>query len=186
MKKLITTLVACWLGIVCLFGAGCYVQQVQPMKNVKGTYKLTTYTKTEKNKNESGTVVETKTDLVATDEIAAYLVVTGEETGYYAYQSNTVSAHLVEIAFSYEADEEETDKYGFVSYQALLPMEIEFTRLSITKNGLNFSRPVMYTTIKDTVLKQAGYSVKWTKENDATDLSYVFEQLGELPLPSAA
>ena len=85
MTKTIKKLLALALIFSFLLAAtGCYVVQSQKMRDLKGTYKLTTYTYTPKYERKEGYTPKSK-DYINGEEYMYedYLVITGEGKGYY-------------------------------------------------------------------------------------------------------
>ena len=176
MKKIRAIFVACLLFFSVLFATGCYITQAQPMKNVKGTYQLTSYTITEKKKHSDGVVRETTTDMIEKYGMETYLVITGTGVGYYVYKTNEIAAYAKEVNLSYEASSDDSSKYTRVGHKDYTSSE--YTMFGITKDALNFSRPPFYIS---NAVRTNGESKSWKKVSKATDLSYVKEQLGEIP-----
>ena len=168
MKKLRYIILSSALLLITVFTAGCYVVQAQPMKNVKGTYKLTHYSATYKAKNSSGVVTTTTTDRLAENEMEVYLVVTGSSTGY-CYYKNKDGAYAYEVRLGYLANEEDSSKFDYVL--------LNDTKLAITQNGLNFSRIPTYIEIFGVPSSTYGYDVNLQKVDNATNLSYVTEKV---------
>ncbi len=179
MKKLRRILLAVLLCVCSIFASGCYLTQAQTMKNVKGTYQLARYDRTDEGVDEEGKKFSTVTDEIEEKGLEVYLVVTGAQTGYYAYKSATEGAYIKEVAFTYETSTDDANKYTFVCFKDAL--EKEFKKLGVTKNSLNFSRPSIYTTIGKAELKQAGYNERWDKVDKATDISFIAKKWGEVP-----
>ncbi len=179
MKKIRRILLICLLCVCSVFASACYVTQAQTMKNIKGTYKLVQNQRTDEKFDGEGKKVSTVTDLIETQGLEVYLVVTGEQTGYYAYKATGEETYVKEVALTYETDEEKTDKYTFVRYKDAV--ESDFNSLGVTKNSLNFYRPSICAMLGKLELNQAGYNVRWEKVDKATDLSYVKKQWGEVP-----
>ncbi len=179
MKKLRSIIVACLLCICSIFASGCYVTQAQTMKNVKGTYQLVRSDKTEQYHDASGKIVTEFTDEIESKGLEIYLVVTGTQTGYYAYKSATESGYIKEVAITYDVDKEDSNKYTYVRFKDAL--QSDFESFGITKDSLNFYRPSICTMVGKLELKQTGYDKRWDKVDKATDLSYITEKWGEVP-----
>ncbi len=178
MKKFRSIVVAVCLFLCVTFGAGCYVTNAQPMKKIKGTYKLTQYKTTDKRYDENDSVVTTVVDKIVEEGMEVYLVVTGESTGYYAYKDKETEAYAQEVELYYEASPEDTSEYTFVGYR--VNTYSDFDKFGVTKNRLNKSVPSICMKIKDRPMYQQGYDKDWEKVSDAIDLSYVSAQLGGL------
>ena len=172
MKKLRYLIVSLALIIFVSFTAGCYAVNAQPMKNIKGTYKLTHYTSTRKAKNSENVLTTTTTDSLTTNEMEVYLVLTGSSISY-CYYKTADGAYAYELSTTYEANEEDSSKYDFVSFGTYPFLNSDISRLGITKSGLNFSRPPMYWEPFGQPQSTLGYDVNLQKVDKATDLSYV-------------
>ncbi len=182
MKKLRSILLACLLGVCSIFASACYITQSQTMKNIQGTYKLTNYKRTDETYDKDDKKVTTVTDLIETKGLEVYLVVTGNSTGYYAYKANDTQAYVKEVALTYQADSEDGSKYSYVGYKDASAKDYE--NRGVTKNSLNFYRPAICGKLFNQPVYQAGYDEHWNKVDKATDLSYVKEQWGEVPVYS--
>lgn len=177
MKKLHCIFIACCLFFCSFFTAGCYITQAQTMKNIKGTYQLVKYEMTRERYNKEDKIVTTVTDYIERDGLELYLVVTGTNSGYYVYKSNDTPAFAREVALSYQADTEETNKYAKVGYKDM--EDSEYSDFGVTKNALNYYRPAICDKLFGLEVNQDGYDMDWKKVDKATDLSYVKKQLGE-------
>lgn len=166
MKKLSTIFSALLIAVVLAVSAGCYVIKGQRMKDVKGTYELTRYTRTNGKTNEV-------TDYLTTYDYKVYLVVTGEQQGYCIFSDHDTPAYYYACTLSYVYDEEDTDIIEYVSFTHNGKVQ----KFGVTKNGLNFSRPAIKISDK---MAQDGYDLKWKQVSDDTDLSYVEEIFGSL------
>lgn len=149
------------------FSSGCYMISAQKMWRVKGTYKLTTYTRTHK---ESGTTL----DYLAEKGMEVYLIVgtadSGRRGGYYVYKDNETEAYSKEVDLLFEYSEEDSSKVTRVGYKD--STEKEYTYHGVTRNSLNYSNPGIWQDYE--------YSRRWTKISRDTDLSKVKEELGEI------
>ena len=159
--------------------SGCFMVNSQKMKRVKGTYKLTNYTYTPKYERKEGATPVT-VDYIADRGYEVYLVVTGEDRGYYVHKDNETTAYSKEVSLTYEYDTEETSKIKFVSYQD--STEGKENQFGVTRDALNYSKPAFdYTELfTDKPMRSEDIRKDWKKVDSATDLSYVKEQLGEL------
>ena len=147
---------------------GCYMISGQKMKNVRGTYELTGYSRTNGKTN-------SVTDYIETDGYKAYLVVTGTGTGYYVYTDEDTVANYREVTLSYEYDTEDSSEVEYVIYRFAGADDEQ--RLGVTKGNLNFSRPVVKLSDK---IYSDGINMSWKRVDDAVDLSYAEAQLGTL------
>ena len=161
MKKIrnICVLIATFLmAIVTL--SGCMFIQAQPMRKVKGTYRL-----------KSETITNAKTDAV-TDNVEkygkeVYLIITGGSTGYYVYSDNETEPYKREVFLRYVYNEEDSKKVSEVEYSF---GGSDYERFGVTSGALNYSRPAIYLSDK---VYTNGESKSWEKVDNATDLSYV-------------
>ena len=169
MKKLkILSLALALLTFVATV-TGCTFVQAQKMKNVKGTYLLTTRTNTH-------AVTGAVTDYVNDKGWQVYLVVTGTGTGYYVFKDNqTEQPWYKEVTLSYEYDEDNSSLVRQVHYKFL--NDNNDYHFGVTKDALNYSKPPVKITDK---WHTPGESWTWKKESDAIDLSYAREKLGEI------
>lgn len=144
----------------------------QTMDNIKGTYKLTSYTKTYDTPADGKSV-----DYITDYAMEAYLVVTGESEGWYVVKTNVVSAYAKKVTLSYEYDTQNTSEVCFVFYQD--STESARTRLGVQENTLTHSAPSV--TIGD-LGRPYSISMTFEKADTATDLSYAQAKLGEMPI----
>lgn len=166
MKKLKILLSVLLVSLLMLASTGCYVIQGQRMWRVKGTYELTTYTRTN---GKTGKV----TDYVNTYGYKVYLVVTGSGQGYCVYDDNETEPYYYPCSLSYKYNAENSKLVDYVSY-AYNGKSQDF---GVTKNGLNFSRPSI--KLSENVASD-GLSVSWKRVSRKTDLSYAEDQFGAL------
>ncbi len=186
IRKIIPTL-AIFLGLVFVASlisitfSGCYIIQAQTMDNLKGTYKLTRYTTTDKRyvKNEEGKeVVETKVvDELEEHGYQIYLVVTGDNRGWYAYKTKDTDGYIREVELSYTTNSEDSNKYDYVAYKYF--NETSSESLGISKKALHQARPAILeksSGCSNLVIHQVGYDKDWTRISDDTDLSKVMHE----------
>ena len=161
MKKIrnICVLIATFLmALVTL--SGCMFIQAQPMRKVKGTYELTSYSITN---GKTGAV----TDYLEVNGYQAYLIVTGNSKGYYVYRTNEEGPYKREVFLRYVYDQEQTNKVAQVEYSF---GGSEYEHFGVTSGALNYSTTGIY--VSDNWYTN-GYSKNWEKVDEATDLSYV-------------
>ena len=161
LKRWLTAILLVVTTVV--FSSGCYMISAQRMWRVKGTYKLTTYSRT--HKETGGTY-----DYLTEQGQEVYLVITGEGRGYYVYKDNETQAYSKVVDLRYEYSEEESSKISRVGYKD--STEKEYTYHGVTRNSLNYSNPGIWQDYE--------YSRRWTKVSRKTDLSKVKEELGEI------
>lgn len=186
MMKLIKKLLAVLLLIAVLAtSVGCYMISGQKINDVKGTYKLTHYSRTPEYERREG--YTPKTINYVEDEayqFEDYLIVTGTSTGYYVHKDAKNPAYVKEITLSYLYDEENSSKVEYVIYNDALSVNKDsgINKLGVTKNHLSYSKPAFdYTQLfTGKKMRSEDISVRWEKVDRATDLSYVQKQLGSL------
>ena len=167
MKKLKVLAPILMVVMMLLLSVGCYMVNGQKMKNVKGTYELSYYTRTNGKTN-------AVTEYTETICYKAYLVLTGGSEGYYVYTSNSDAPNYRKITLSYEYDQEDSSKVSYVNYRF---DGGDTQRLGVTKDNLNFSRPAV--KLSETIYSD-GLSMGWKRVDDALDLTYAQAQLGTL------
>ena len=156
-----------------LLSVGCYMVSGQKMRNVQGTYELTSYTRTHGKTN-------AVTDYLTEDGYKAFLVVTGTGEGYYVYTDVDTAPTYRKVSLSYEYSAEDGSKVEYVHYR--FEGDTDAQKLGVTRGNLNFSRPAI--KFSDTVYSD-GLSMSWNKVDSAVDLSYAQAQLGTLTEYSA-
>ena len=169
--------------VLALATTGCYVIRAQTMRNLKGTYKLTTYTYTASYERKEGYTQKTH-DYVNGEEYLyeEYLVITGTGTGYFVHKDASGLVYAKEVTLTYTYSEEETNKIQYVAYSDGVSTS-DGNQLGVNGNTLNFSRPAFdYTQlITKKPMRSEDLNVRWTKVDRATDLSYVQSQISGLP-----
>ena len=179
MKKFKTVCVAMALLLGMTALSGCFVINSQKMKKVKGTYQLTRYTYTPKYERKEG-YTPTTIDYIADRGYEVYLVVTGESKGYYVHKDNQTAAYSKEVSLSYQYSTENTSEIDYVKYMD--STSSEWNEFGVTRNALNYSRPAFdYTELfTKRPMRTEAIDKDWKKVDDATDLSYVKEKMGEI------
>ena len=170
MKKKLISILTAVLFLALAILPGCYFVNAQKMKNVKGTYKLVTYSRTDGLTNKT-------TDYVEKLGYEEYLIVTGSNMGYFVHKDNNQAAYSVEVRLIYEYDTEDSSLVSRVTYEDSLNSQARANSFGVTKDNLNVSIPRVYVT---DWMNSDGYSRSFTKVDNATDLSYVKQQLGTL------
>ena len=158
-------MVVMMLVFVC---SGCYMIKGQKMKDVKGTYELSYYSRTNGKTN-------AVTNYMADYGYKAYLVVTGEGEGFYVYTNDDTAPTYRKVTFTYGYSEEDSSIVEYVTYRFTGTTEEQ--KVGVNGKDLNFSRPPLKIT--DTIYSD-GLSIGWKKVSKAVDLSYATEQFGEL------
>ena len=165
MRKLkwLTTMLL--VAMVMLLSVGCYIISGQKLSKVKGTYQLTSYTRTN---GKTNAVI----DYLSRDGYQAFLVVTGENEGYYVSRDNETEASYRKVSLTYTYSTEDSSKLEYVTYRFAGSDE---QKLGVSYNTLNFSRPAI--KLSETIYSD-GLSMTWTRADKAVDLSYVQAQWG--------
>lgn len=136
------------------------------MEKIIGTYELVTDTVTRYQQD--------MVDHIATYEREAYIVLTGEEIGYYVYKDKDTSVCVREIKLEYfKNDEEEVSRISFT-----LGVGEKGNSLNVDsgKDSYLVSRWPSATKITP------AYEIQYKKISDATDLSTVEGIYGDLPV----
>ena len=171
MKKLKGLCVMLATALITIFGlVGCTMVQAQTMEQVKGTYELTSYTRTDGKTNKT-------TNYIEQYGYERYLVVTGSNQGYLVHKDNDTPAYSRKIFLTYTYDQEQTSKIAHLSYTLVSGSNGD--DMGVTAGGLNYSKPRIYFS---DLVNSDGYSYSWKKVDDATDLTYVktkFESVRE-------
>ena len=167
MKKL-RFLAITVLGLAVMFvAAGCYMIKGQKMSKVKGTYELTSYSRTNGKTN-------SVTDYL-TDGYVAYLIVTGTSEGYYVISDGENDPYYKNATLSYLYNQEDASIVEYVIYR--LEGSSEEQKLGVAGGNLNFSRPAI--KFSENVYSD-GLSMSFKKVSKKTDLSYAQEKLGNI------
>ncbi len=146
------------------------------MEKIKGTYELVSYTRTMSNGEEKD---YTQIDWKEKHKIVSYLVITGEETGYYAYADNMTFPKAIKEPLTYKMTD--TGDCEYIEYYH--KDQAHTCSLTVSKDKLVEGTGAWYGC--HLKLEQDGYKREWKKVSDAVDLSYVISKMGEdLALPS--
>lgn len=179
MKKFRIMIVALLIIAFAAMLTGCYVVSGQKMNKLKGTYKLTSYTYTPSYSDKNGYVPATR-DYINDEryKYEDYLVITGESMGYYVHKEANAPAYVKEVTLSYEHNAEDSSKIDYVTYKDALAKNQtpDGSHLGVSGKTLNFSAPSIHIGSQHT----RDCYVRWEKVDNATDLSYAKQQLGEL------
>ena len=117
MKRIAIVVAMVMVAALCMAAfTSCYVSKPAALKNVVGTYRLTTYTHTYSVEQEGA---DEKTqevhNLLEERSIEAYLVVRDDGTGYYVYrEGDETTARSVKITYQY--DDEKPSLVKEISY----------------------------------------------------------------------
>lgn len=145
----------------------CYIVSSAKMKNVQGTYELTTYSTSKNVKEERG--------------ITLYIVVKSDGSGYYAYSDNDTELYYSDLKCRFTQDSEKSGYYSYV--------EVDFNgsgnwfSLGVNSNSktLGSNVPKYKGNIFDGSFGLDYYTtVTFTRVDKATDMSYIEEVLGEI------
>ena len=166
MRKLKIFLSILLVALLMVASSGCYMIQGQKMKDVKGTYELTNYTRTNGKTNAT-------TDYIAEYGYRVYLIVTGSGEGYCVFSNNETAHYYYNCNLSYTYKQEDSSIVEYVVYT----YNGKTQKFGVTKSALNFSRPAIKISDK---MAQDGYELRWKQVSDDTDLSYVEEIFGSL------
>lgn len=182
MKRcIVLTVTIVFLFSILVMLTGCYPSKPTTMKNLVGTYKLETWTRsyTEERADDGSTITH---DYVAEDGIEAYLVITQDGKGYYIYKDNNTPLIAKETKIEYIYDDDEPGKVK----------EIVYTTGGISGTNYNpaygAERLGVYYTWREKKLSYTMPAVfgrtysqtsRYSKVDKATDLSYVQKKLGQ-------
>ncbi|MBO7762318.1 MAG: hypothetical protein J6T24_05935 [Clostridia bacterium] len=164
--------------------SGCYVVSPQPMRRVKGTYRLVDYTVTPAHERREGYTPPTR-DYVAGEGYlyTDYLVISGDGTGYYVHKTADGPAYVRQISLSFEYGEE-SSRIAYVILHGVTVGEVEggIDRLGVTRDRLGYSKAAFDYTEPFTKLEKRteGITLSFERVSGATDPSYVEKQLGTL------
>ncbi len=173
MKKLRRICIAIATILMSVFAlSSCMLVQSQKMENVKGTYKLTSYTY--RPAYDSGKTPPNTINYVQDRGYERYLVVTGSSEGYFVHKDNDTPAYSMKVQISYEYDTEDTSLISYVYYKE--SASAEASKLAVTRDSFNYSVPSI--TLFGRVTSET--SISWKKVDKATDLSYVKTQLPDV------
>ena len=184
MKK-----VKCLLALILVLASivsltSCYVISGQTMKKFKGTYKLTKYTYTPSHERKEGYTERTH-DYVndAEYKYEDYLVITGTDKGYYVHKDASGNSYIKEVTLSYEYSEDKPSKIEYIVFNDSITVndkDCETNRLGVNKKALNYAKSAFNFTqiLTDKPMRSEALSIRWEKVDNATDLSFVNEQIG--------
>lgn len=179
MKKIRVLCLAIVTTLLTLFTlSSCMIIQSQRMKDVTGTYELTSYTYTPS--YQEGQRVPATINYIQDRGYKVYLVVTGNGSGYYVHSDNSTPAYSVPVVLSYEYDQEDSSKVSYVNVKK--PDYTDYESFGVTKDSLNRSTPSITVPglfgLPGTTTESLHKA--WRKVDKATDLSYVKEQFEAL------
>ena len=178
-KQLIAVLLITMLLSMLL--TACYASKPGKMKDLVGTYELTSFTRSySEEKDEEGNVVPR--NLIEQRQITAcYLVVGAEGEGYYVYEADGAEwVRKVKIEYTYS--DKEPDKVKEIYYtDGSTTTGTNYPGKGTERLGLYFTRKekTMSYTSPAIFGQKYSQSVKYTKVDKADDLSYVSGKLGK-------
>lgn len=166
------------LFVVVVFACGCYQIDPGTMKELKGTYQLTEYSRSYP--SSSGMV-----DLIEEKGITAYLIIDGSDYGYVVYRDNETELLCNCVRITYTYSQEDSNKIERIDYNVAGTAErsiIDKGSLGFlaSKKQLNQQLPILAWENHSLVTKYTEYT-KFTKVSKDADFSYVEEQLGKVP-----
>lgn len=183
-RKIISALLI--VAILAVSLSGCYIVSGQKMRDVKGTYKLMTYSYTPQHERRSGYTAPTY-DYVNDEKYKYedYLIVTGTGTGYYVHTEAGGDNYIKEITLRYEYDSEDSSKVNYVIYNDSISVNSDEGgrhRLGVSKDSFNYSKSAFdYTELfTKREMRTESISVRWEKVSRAADLSYVTDLFSDL------
>ena len=181
MKRTIkATLCAVLLALMCFTLTSCYVSHPTAMRNLTGTYELTKFTRKAKDADSEAD----PDDYIAQKGIVAYLVITGEDYGYYVYKDNETPVTVKQVKILYEYDSEDISKVKSITYNdGVYENGTKYPGAGSELLGVNFrlfKRELNYS-FQAVLGNKFAQSVIYKKANKATDLKYVEKKLGSLP-----
>jgi len=180
MKKVLLSIMTAALVVFCGLGAfGCTMSQPGLMKKLKGTYRLTGFTRNYNNG-------EAPLDILAQDKINAYLVIDGTQFGYLVYsdEQTPLSSRQVRTTYIYDG---ETENISQVVYEAESNQKPLFgeERLGFMSRDSELNRSLPHLVWENhSFVNKYTESVVWKKVDKATDLAFVQKELGQTPDPA--
>ena len=165
------------LLVLCLMSftlVSCYVSRPAAMSKLKGTYALTKYTY--KEKDAEGDPI----DKIKAEGIVAYLVVTGEDYGYYVYKDDASDIIVQKVKVTYVYDDEEPTLVKEITYDNGLSIATTpYPGSGKEVLGLNFKlfSKTLNNTYNAVFGRNFSQSVSYKKVSSKTDLSYASKKM---------
>ena len=165
------------LLVLCLMSftlVSCYVSRPAAMSKLKGTYALTKYTY--KEKDAEGDPI----DKIKAEGIVAYLVVTGEDYGYYVYKDDASDIIVQKVKVTYVYDDEEPTLVKEITYDNGLSIATTpYPGSGKEVLGLNFKlfSKTLNNTYNAVFSRNFSQSVSYKKVSSKTDLSYASKKM---------
>lgn len=171
MKFLRNLTIVAILISLCISISACYVIESASMDEIIGTYELTQYYvdyPTDQDEYDANCIEELGWK--------AYLVITGTNRGWYVFKDNDTEPIAVEVALTYEYDQENPSNIAYVTFK-------DSRNLRRENLGVNFKRKdkVLNHTksaINSGILKQSGETIKYKKIDDTADKSFAISKMG--------
>ena len=131
--------------------------------DIKGTYELTTWDYYYED--------NVATDIMERDEVKAYVVITGQDKGYYVYQSKSTPLYCKQVKVELEYSSSDPEKVIVVRLKDGMGWKISFTTSKTSKD-------VKLKDHKIKFLDQKQSLKEFTRISKATDLSVVNKEVG--------
>ena len=155
--------VALAIVFVCsmIFATGCQIISGVKMKDLVGTYEMTSY--------------GAKTNVMEEREIKMYMVINSNGSGYYVFKDNDTEVYAAEMRVSFTANTEDSSKYDYVKCTFYDGYTIDF---GVNRDTLNYSK-IVWKPLQWGKPLETDYtiSVGFKKVSKKTDLSYVQNKL---------
>ena len=169
----------------------CYVSNPAPLKDIVGTYELTTFNiGSIDEKDAEGNAVSH--DQIKENGAVGYLVIKADGTGYQVYKDKNNPLRVLEIKITFNYDGEEAEKVNNIEYTSGITYSTKETLSNgkpqspingREKLGVNFKAFNKKLTFNNPAVFKSTISqnVVYKRVNKATDLSYVQKQIGQTP-----
>ncbi len=131
--------------------------------DIKGTYELTTWDYYYED--------DVATDIMERDEVKAYVVIAGQDRGFYVYQSKSTPLYCRQVKVELEYSSSDPEKIIVVRLNDGMGWKISFTTSKISKD-------VKLKDHKIKFLDQKKSLKEFTRISKATDLSTVNKEVG--------
>ena len=154
------------------------------MRVVKGTYRLTNYTHTPQYEPKDGYTAKTY-DYVNGKEYMYedYLIVTGEDRGYYVHKEAGGDNYIKEVTLRYEYDTVDSRKINYVIYNDSSTGKVDsgIYKLGVMKNSFNYSKtPIdVEGSITQRPQRTESINISWKKvtSSDTSKVTAMFNEL---------
>ena len=165
------------LLVLCLMSftlVSCYVSKPAAMSKLIGTYSLVKYTYKESEAEGD------PTDKIKEEGIVAYLVITGEDYGYYVYKDSSSEVIVQKVKVTYVYDEDEPELVKEITYDNGLSIaSTPFPGCGKEVLGLNFRMfsKTLNNTYNAVFGRKFTQSVSYKKVSSKSDLSYASKKM---------